>query len=63
VRVLTVDPGEMKTRMHADAIPDADPATLADPRDVARRIVAMIAQADSLPTGARVEVSSWTEAR
>ena len=25
VRVLTVDPGEMDTRMHADAIPDADP--------------------------------------
>src|SRR6185369_17167166 len=24
VRVLAVDPGEMDTRMHADAIPDAD---------------------------------------
>ena len=23
VRVLTVDPGEMRTQMHADAIPDA----------------------------------------
>src|ERR1700744_838062 len=30
VRVLSVDPGEMNTRMHADAIPEADPATLAD---------------------------------
>jgi NAD(P)-dependent dehydrogenase (short-subunit alcohol dehydrogenase family) len=43
VRFLAVDPGEMNTRMHADAVPDADPATLADPADVAARIVAMIA--------------------
>jgi NAD(P)-dependent dehydrogenase (short-subunit alcohol dehydrogenase family) len=43
VRLLTVDPGEMRTQMHADAIPDADPATLADPAVVAARIVALIA--------------------
>jgi NAD(P)-dependent dehydrogenase (short-subunit alcohol dehydrogenase family) len=42
VRFLTVDPGEMDTRMHADAMPDADRATLADPRDVAIRIVDLI---------------------
>jgi NAD(P)-dependent dehydrogenase (short-subunit alcohol dehydrogenase family) len=42
VRFLSVDPGEMNTRMHADAIPDADPATLADPADVAARIVAQV---------------------
>jgi NAD(P)-dependent dehydrogenase (short-subunit alcohol dehydrogenase family) len=57
VRVLTVDPGEMNTRMHADAIPDADPSTLADPRAVARRIVAMIAQGETIVSGARVEAS------
>ncbi len=62
VRVLSVDPGEMNTRMHADAIPDADPATLADPADVARRIVDLIARADALPNGARVEASRWEEA-
>lgn len=39
VRVLTIDPGEMNTRMHADAIPEADPASLADPERVATRIV------------------------
>lgn len=39
VQVLSIDPGEMNTRMHADAIPDADPATLADPREVAARIL------------------------
>jgi NAD(P)-dependent dehydrogenase (short-subunit alcohol dehydrogenase family) len=43
VRVLAVDPGEMNTRMHAQAIPDADPATLADPAQVARAIVAWLA--------------------
>src|SRR4051812_18286173 len=36
VRVLAVDPGEMDTRMHSDAIPDADRATLQQPRDVAQ---------------------------
>ena len=42
VRFLSVDPGEMNTQMHVDAIPDADPATLADPADVAARIVAQV---------------------
>src|SRR3954462_1798704 len=31
VRLFTVDPGEMDTRMHADAIPDANRAELSDP--------------------------------
>jgi NAD(P)-dependent dehydrogenase (short-subunit alcohol dehydrogenase family) len=42
VRVLSIDPGEMNTRMHADAIPEADPQSLTDPADIAARIVAMI---------------------
>jgi NAD(P)-dependent dehydrogenase (short-subunit alcohol dehydrogenase family) len=42
VRVLSVDPGEMNTRMHADAVPDADRASLADPDRVAARIVALL---------------------
>jgi short-subunit dehydrogenase len=59
VRVLTVDPGEMNTRMHAEAIPDADRATLASPDAVAARIVRLIQAADRVPTGARVEASAW----
>jgi short-subunit dehydrogenase len=59
VRVLTVDPGEMDTRMHADAIPEADPATLTAPDAVAARIVRLIQNADRLSTGARVEAASW----
>jgi NAD(P)-dependent dehydrogenase (short-subunit alcohol dehydrogenase family) len=56
IRVLTVDPGEMDTRMHADAIPDADRSRLADPAAVAARLAALIARADSLPSGARIAV-------
>jgi short-subunit dehydrogenase len=59
VRFLSVDPGEMNTRMHADAMPDADPRTLADPMDVARRIVAIIAGAREIPTGSRLVASRW----
>ncbi len=54
VRTLVVDPGEMDTKMHADALPEADPATLARPDAVAARLVALI-EDESLPSGARVE--------
>src|SRR6185437_1918107 len=40
VRLYTVDPGEMDTRMHADAIPEADRAELSDPARVADRLLA-----------------------
>jgi len=61
VRLFTVDPGEMNTRMHADAIHDADPATLADPAYVAERIVDLIGDARSAPNGARVAVRGRPE--
>ncbi len=57
VRVLNVDPGEMNTVMHAAAIPDADPSTLADPETIAARIVGLL-EVDTLPNGARVEASA-----
>ena len=58
VRVVSVDPGEMNTRMHADAIPDADPATLADPDAVASRLAALIARPEAYaPNGGRVELA------
>jgi NAD(P)-dependent dehydrogenase (short-subunit alcohol dehydrogenase family) len=59
VRVLSVDPGEMDTKMHADAMPEADPAALARPEDVAARIVSIIRAADRAPAGARLVASSW----
>jgi NAD(P)-dependent dehydrogenase (short-subunit alcohol dehydrogenase family) len=42
IRVLAVDPGDMDTPMHAQALPDADPATLKRPADAADEIVALI---------------------
>jgi len=43
VRVLVADPGEMDTRMHRDAVPDADPAELGSPEDAARAILHAVA--------------------
>ena len=39
VRFVNVDPGEMDTRMHRDAMPKADPASLGRPEQVAHRLV------------------------
>ena len=47
VRTFAVDPGEMNTRMHAEALPDADPASLADPLEVGRKIAVMIMDASA----------------
>jgi NAD(P)-dependent dehydrogenase (short-subunit alcohol dehydrogenase family) len=63
VRFLTVDPGEMRTAMHAAAMPEADPATLADPAVVARRLVAIIRAVEAIPTGTRLEAARWTPPR
>ena len=58
VRVVNVDPGEMDTRMHADAIPEADRATLADPARVAAAIVALLETEPGPAPGARVAIRS-----
>jgi len=42
VRVLSVDPGDMDTPLHAQAVPDADPATLKQPHVAAQEIIALI---------------------
>jgi hypothetical protein len=57
VGFVSVDPGEMNTRMHAEAIPDADPASLQDPAVVARQIVRLIEDVERLPAGARIEAA------
>jgi NAD(P)-dependent dehydrogenase (short-subunit alcohol dehydrogenase family) len=58
VRVVSVDPGEMDTRMHADAMPDADRATLAAPADVARKLAALVARPELATSGGRVELAA-----
>jgi NAD(P)-dependent dehydrogenase (short-subunit alcohol dehydrogenase family) len=59
VRVLSVDPGEMDTDMHALAMPDEDRSALARPADVAARIVDMLVEPERAPTGARLLASQW----
>jgi NAD(P)-dependent dehydrogenase (short-subunit alcohol dehydrogenase family) len=56
VRVLSIDPGEMDTAMHAAAMPEADPATLARPADVAARVLDLLRR--DPPSGARLEAQS-----
>jgi NAD(P)-dependent dehydrogenase (short-subunit alcohol dehydrogenase family) len=58
VRFLAVDPGEMDTRMHADAMPDADRGQLAPPAAVAERIARIVAHAERWPNGARIEAAA-----
>jgi len=45
VRFLSVDPGDMDTALHAQAVPDADRSTLKQPEDAAREILEAIATA------------------
>ena len=42
VRVVSFDPGDMDTPLHAQAVLDADPATLKQPADAARELLALI---------------------
>ncbi len=62
VRFLSVDPGEMDTRMHADAIPEADRASLTAPAVVAARLRRIIERAETLPNGARLEAAEFAAA-
>jgi NAD(P)-dependent dehydrogenase (short-subunit alcohol dehydrogenase family) len=57
VRFLSIDPGEMDTRMHADAMPDADRTRLADPANVAARLMRLLEEAAPAPSGSRLELA------
>lgn len=56
VRVLSVDPGDMDTAMHAAAIPDADPGSLAAPDRVVAELVRLIEQSGEFASGSRIEI-------
>jgi NAD(P)-dependent dehydrogenase (short-subunit alcohol dehydrogenase family) len=60
VSAISIDPGEMDTEMHRDAIPEADPATLARPADVARQIIAGLERLTVEQSGARVSAADWS---
>src|SRR5437773_9759261 len=57
VRVLSADPGDLDTPLHALAVPDADPATLKRPEDAARDMLALIAEALPRASESRVETA------
>jgi NAD(P)-dependent dehydrogenase (short-subunit alcohol dehydrogenase family) len=54
LRVLAVDPGDMATDMHAAADPDADPADLTAPEDVAPALLRLL---DGGVAGPRVRLA------
>jgi NAD(P)-dependent dehydrogenase (short-subunit alcohol dehydrogenase family) len=60
IRIHAVDPGDMDTAMHRAAIPEADPAELARPEDVAEAFVRLASQ---FHPDARVEAQSLLEMR
>jgi NAD(P)-dependent dehydrogenase (short-subunit alcohol dehydrogenase family) len=62
VRFLSVDPGEMRTRMHADAMPEADDSALADPAAVAESLLELVRDAERLRSGSRVEAARFAPA-
>ena len=62
VQFLSVDPGEMDTRMHEDAVPDADRTQLLQPASVAREIAGLVARSESFASGARLELGSLRKA-
>ncbi len=57
VRFLSLDPGEMDTAMHAEAMPDADRSTLGSPAEVASRVVDLLESIESLPSGSRLDAT------
>ena len=63
VRFLALDPGEMNTRMHRDAIPEADPDTLGDPEAIAREIVSLIRSSGPGPAESRAVLAELAERR
>jgi NAD(P)-dependent dehydrogenase (short-subunit alcohol dehydrogenase family) len=48
VRILSIDPGDMDTPLHAAAVPDADRSTLKSPEVAARELTDTVAAVLSL---------------
>ncbi|HEY9066648.1 MAG TPA: SDR family oxidoreductase [Burkholderiaceae bacterium] len=60
VHVVSFDPGDMDTPLHALAVPDADPAALKRPADAARELIALIADELGDRRGAAAAASTDT---
>jgi NAD(P)-dependent dehydrogenase (short-subunit alcohol dehydrogenase family) len=62
VRAVLLDPGVMRTRMRAEAMPGEDPLTLPEPSEIGPMIVELALSNPGLPTSA-VKFSDWAAAR
>jgi NAD(P)-dependent dehydrogenase (short-subunit alcohol dehydrogenase family) len=62
VRAILLDPGQMRTRMRAEAYPGEDPATLPDPAEIGPLVVELALSSPGLPTEA-IQFSDWKAAR
>ena len=62
VSIYSIDPGDMNTDMHRAALPDDDPAELADPADVAEAFLA-VAAGEVPPATDRLEASTILRGR
>lgn len=59
IAFVAVDPGDMDTEMHRQAVPDADPESLQQPEAVAAKLAAWILRG---PRSGRIRVSELVEA-
>ena len=58
IRIISVDPGDMDTPLHALAVPDADRSTLKRPEAAAREIADLVSRAVRGVTGPLVAPES-----
>ncbi len=56
VKFISVDPGEMDTLMHAQAIPDADKTLLHSPIKQAQKLIQLIESIESKKSGERISL-------
>jgi NAD(P)-dependent dehydrogenase (short-subunit alcohol dehydrogenase family) len=63
VRAVIIDPGAMRTRMRAEAMPGEDPATLPDPSEIGPMIVAYAAAASLGLPSETVKFRDWRDAQ
>jgi NAD(P)-dependent dehydrogenase (short-subunit alcohol dehydrogenase family) len=58
VRFVSIDPGDMDTALHREAVPDADRSQLQDPDEVAGRFLALLDRVAAYPSGARLVLAA-----
>jgi NAD(P)-dependent dehydrogenase (short-subunit alcohol dehydrogenase family) len=63
VRAVLLEPGAMRTRMRAEAMPGEDPETLPDPSEIGPLIVELAAKADLGLPSSNVVFAEWKAAK